>query len=244
MWPQFLVFCETVHRCTQEHLTPECATQLQHVLTPVVQVVAGEGEPVLRAYFEQPPSHLAAVNSLDHTLFVNDLAFSTCSLSLREVMAVFSKVPGAYGPLWLALLDVAQAANPQGVQADAGRAFIRQQMGSVAAQPPTPPPRDTAQLEGILGNLIGAFPGLQDCMSQIMSVREGETDITQVVEKIQDVLLKPIMDGMRASNPSAPDIEPAISQILAGFRGLNSAIAQTMAPGGDTTAATIETMDT
>ena len=68
--------------------------------------------------------------------------------------------------------------------------------------------------------------GLQDCVSNILQKRDatGEEDLNQVVDQVQHVLLGPIMDNIRQSNPNAPDIAPAIGQILAGFRGLNAAI--------------------
>ena len=243
IWPCFLTFCDMLLRSAKEHLPDQaCQENLHSVLMPVTQVTASDGEPVLRSYFEQPPSHVAAVNSLDHTLFTNDLVFPACTLSLRQAMSVFSNIPRAYGPLWLALLDVAQLANPDGVQADAGRKYIQQQLG-VMVTPASGGGGGTAQLEGMLGSILGAFPGLQDCMSKIMASRDGsapEADLNQVVDQVQNVLLGPILENMRATNPTAPDIGPAISQILSGFRGLNSAIASSIgsSDGG------VETMDT
>ena len=237
LWARFLVFCDAVQRYAGDHLSdPACVEQLRGVLTPVAQMAPGDGEPVLRSFFEQPPSHIAAVNSLDHTLFANDLVFAACTLSLRQVMAAFCNIPKAYGPLWLLLLDVAEAANPEGVQADAGRAYIQQQLGGLVGGAPAAP--NPAQLEGMLGSILGAFPGLQECVSKIMTTREGgsaEADLNQVVDQVQSVLLGPILENMKANNPTAPDIGPAITQILSGFRGLNAAIATTFTPPSETT---------
>ena len=249
LWTAFQTFCDTVLRVGASHAAdPQCTEQLREVLAPAQALAAAEGEPVLRAYFESPPSHVAAVNTLDHTLFANDLVFPTCSLSLRQMLGAFSHLPVAYGPLWLALLDVAQLANPQGVQTDAGRHYIVQQMaagagaGVVAA--PSPGPAGP-NLEGILGNILGAFPGLQDCVNKILANRDTgapETDLNQVVHQVQTVLLGPVLESMKVNNPNGPDIGPAITQILAGFRGLNAAIATTASAPAPTDDA--QTMDT
>lgn len=59
-----------------------------------------------------------------------------------------------------------------------------------------------------------------------------------MVDQVQNVLLGPILDNIKSANPNAPDIAPAIGQILNGFRGLNAAISTvTSADEGSTTIA-------
>ena len=53
-----------------------------------------------------------------------------------------------------------------------------------------------------------------------------ETDLNVVVDQVQNVLLGPLMQNLRAQNPDAPDITPALTQILDGFRGLNAIVSK------------------
>jgi hypothetical protein len=46
-------------------------------------------------------------------------------------------------------------------------------------------------------------------------------DVDDVVDRVQNVLLGPLMENLRAANPETPDLSPALKQIMDGFRGLN-----------------------
>lgn len=48
-----------------------------------------------------------------------------------------------------------------------------------------------------------------------------------IIDQVQNVLLKPIMEGM---GPEGQQLQPAITQILDGFRGLNSAMSGPTGP--------------
>ena len=102
-------------------------------------------------YFEHPPAHVAAVNTLDHTQFTGPLVVFRVGCSawrrltmtspggsfpLTDVLGVCSKFgPVHYGEVWLALVNVAEAANPTAINSSAIRAYLRQQ----ARRRPTDP---------------------------------------------------------------------------------------------------------
>ena len=187
-----------------------------HIQRPVV-------EEAIIAYFDQPPAHVAAVNSLDHSQFLNPLNIPGAgAICLRTVLETFSrKGPIPYGSMWLPLLDVAEKANPSQVRAREGREYIQQQM-AVTTIPSAP---SAQQLDNIMGSVLSAFPGLQECVGKIvqgtnsgsgihsprMVVCSRETDLNVVVDQVQNVLLGPLMQNLRAQNPDAPDITPALT---------------------------------
>ena len=119
-------------------------------------------ESALRAYFEQPPAHVAAVNSLDHAQFVNPLVVpNVASVPLRDILGEFSALgPVPYGTVWLALLDVAEIANPVGIRTKESRDYVRQQMNSPnhALSIPSAP-----QLDSIMSSILSAFPMVLVC---------------------------------------------------------------------------------
>lgn len=152
---------------------------------------------------------------------------------------------------WLALIALAEAANPQGINAGAARSYLQQQM-SPGAMIPT-----QEQLHGIMGSILSmlnAFPGqsvvakstrsvctLRDSIVNIMHDRAPgtEPDLNAVVDQVQELLppwflflwqrkpwpLGPMLQNMQASNPGGPDLAPALRTIMDGFRSLNTAIA-------------------
>lgn len=156
-WAAFCVLRDTiVQQIDANPLDPAVRAQLQAVIANLAAVPAEGADAVLTAYFEQPPSHVAAVNTLDHSQFVTSIPFTGCLFPLRDVLLAFSKLPAAYATIWLALLDVAQASNPSQIQSGPGRAFIQQQMLSTTVSNvnvPQPP-----QLDGMLNTILGAFP--------------------------------------------------------------------------------------
>ena len=185
-------------------------------------------EAAIRAYFDQPPAHIAAVNSLDHNQFLHPLVVpNVCSIPLREVLEAFSCLgPIPYGRVWLSLLDVAELANPAQVRTAEGRAYIQKQINHSITTVPTGPP-SMEQLDNIMKSVLGGFPGLQDCLGKIVQGSNdgsGEADLNDVVDQVQNVLVGPLMQSLQASNPNCPDISPALKQILDGFRGLNAIV--------------------
>ena len=189
---------------------------------------------------------MVAVNTLDHTQFVCPLSVSGVgSLCLQSILQQFSgRGPVPYGKVWLALLDVAEAANPAQLRTKEGREYIRQQMASQKV----PGPGElmlpsSAQLDSLMGTVLNAFPGLQDCISKIVQGAHNggstEPDLNGVVDQtqgrpgspdvpgaVQNVLLGPLMQNIKTTNPDAPDIAPALTQILDGFRGLNAIVSK------------------
>ena len=192
-------------------------------------------EEALVGYFDQPPAHIAAVNALDHSQFVNALVLhGVGTLCLRTILEIVSRQgPIPYGRVWLSLLQVAERANPTQVRSREGREYIMQQMAMVPSQPQpqgtAPPMPSPAQLDNIMGSVLSAFPGLQDCIGKIIQGASqgngGEADLNSVVDQVQNVLLGPLLQNTKSTNPDAPDISEPLSQILNGFRGLNSIVA-------------------
>jgi hypothetical protein len=171
----FRTFRDTLFQQLESHqqsLSPDAQQVVRRALDGLGTVSAAGVEGALRAFFDHPPSHVTAVNSLDHSLFVTPIAFPGCSFPLREVLTAFSKIPMAYGSLWLGLLDVAQAANPGQIQSAPGRAFIQQQMvgGAMATTSTDPPPiggLNPSQLEGMLCSVLGAFPRVSPVIGRV-----------------------------------------------------------------------------
>jgi hypothetical protein len=231
IWDAFRSFLTTVTETATGFLRDEsqCQTLARHL--PVVDALNPEGTVgALRAYFTQVPAHWNAINRLDHSLLVNvlDLGGGGC-MDFRVIMEPFSKLgPVPHGNVWLALVQLAHTVNPANVNLAECQSFIRSQMATdgtagAAAGIQLPAP---AQLESVMGSIVNAFPGLQDCMSQIMSgdTGNGPDDVNAIVDRVQSVLVQPLLASLRSSNPDAPDLSPAISKILDGFRGLNAAI--------------------
>lgn len=224
LWARFLSFLDAVSRCMasgQVSMTDDQRTSLQGGIATVRQLDGGaDCEAALRAYFDQPPAHLVAVNTLDHSQFVLPLRFPAAGVQfpLRDVLALFSSVPQAYADLWMALLDVAQLANGT-LNCEAGREYIRAQATTAPGTAAAPP-----SLDSLLGGVLSAFPGFQDCMSRMTTAQASREDLGGMMDQMQNIIMGPVMESIRASNPDAPDIGPAITQILEGFRSLNAAI--------------------
>lgn len=227
IWDAFRAFLTAVMQTATGHLRDEARCQELAQSLPNADALNPEGAvAALRAYFTQVPAHWNAVNRLDHNLLVNavDLGGGV-RLDLRAVLDPFSKLgPVPHGSVWLSLVQLAHAANPTNINLADCQSFIRSQMpgeGALGIQLPQP-----AQLESVMGSIVKAFPGLQDCMSQIMSgdPNAGPDDVNAIVDRVQNVLVQPLLASLRSSNPDAPDLAPAISKILDGFRGLNEAI--------------------
>ena len=170
---RFRAMCDIILHTAETHLPDtETRTQLCDAVRGLVSMdspmVSSEVESSVRSFFEQPPAHTAAVNSLDHTQFVAPLALSGGrTLAIRDILSAFSSIPVAYGTVpgpapqlrgglaaWLAVLDVAEAACPRMMACDAARAYIRQQIGG-----PAPSQAGPAPLQSVISSILGAFPG-------------------------------------------------------------------------------------
>ena len=185
------------------------------------------------------------MNALDHSQFVHPLSLPGGGvLCLRTVLDAFSRQgPIPYGRVWLQLLDVAEKANPSQVRAREGKEYIQQQM-ALSSLPNSPQPVEvprmpsSAQLDDIMGSVLNAFPGLQACIGKIVQGASngngGEADLNSVVDQVQNVLLGPLMQNIKATNPDAPDISGPLAQILNGFRGLNAVVTAGKVPATQT----------
>lgn len=200
MWSQWLNFCTTVLTVGKEVLEPSIYLQLETLLQSFKQD-ANTHEEALRTYFSDCPAHIHAVKTLDHSQFLNPLVLGESRINLGEILDVFSsKGPQPFGKIWLGLLDLAHAANPNVIDITQGKSFIAERMNTVAIQP-TRGLGDGAPLEGILQSLIGSFPGLGDCMNNILQYTAGANpaepeSFENVLQQVQCNVLKPLMDGM------------------------------------------------
>lgn len=227
---RFRLLCDTVARAAEETLPDgEARVQIREVVLRCRQVDDAGMEASVRGYFQHPPAHAAAVTSLDHTQFVAPLVLAGgVAFPMRDVLGAFCSLPAAYGAVWLAVLDVAEGT---GMGCAAARSYIRQQIGSAsstpAATPPTAPP-----LHNVMGTILGAFPGLQECMDQITQGggAAGAGGSEDVVGRVQDIILGPVLESIRASNPGAPDVGPAVAKIMEGFRSLNAVLMSGLEP--------------
>ena len=101
-------------------------------------------------------------------------------------------------------------AVPGQISSGEGRNYIRQQM---ASNPSLPTPPSIGQLDGIMNSMLTAFPGLQDCVNKIMQTTcnqngTGEPDMNSIVDQVQQVLLGPMMQNIKATNPNAQILAP------------------------------------
>ena len=174
LWQSVVLFGEAVCATAQQYMGDEA--QRQSLLTMFQPLTHPDTEAsvdaAVRAYFEQPPAHVAAVNSLDHTQFMHALVIpNVCSIPLRDVLEASSCLgPIQYGWIWLPSLDVAEIANPTHIRAKDGRDYIQQQMSltPVVATPPSSSVPSMEQLDGIMKSVLGWFPGLQECIGKIV----------------------------------------------------------------------------
>jgi hypothetical protein len=66
----------------------------------------------------------------------------------------------------------------------------------------------------------------QDAFTKLLNegASNGTSDVNDVVDHVQNVLMGPLLENLRAVHPDTPNIEPAIRQIMSGFRELNKAM--------------------
>ena len=191
--PLFNKFLETVMRTVNVAVSNgPMRSNLHNTLLPFNGAQGIEGP--LRGFFEHPPSHIAAVNALDHTQFTGPILLPQGSFPIGDVLNVCSKLgPMHFGEVWLALVDVAEAANTKAINGAAARTYLRQQTSPLTAMVPS-----QEQLNGIMGSImpmLGAFPNLRDSVMRIMQDRPSgaEPDLNTVVDQVQDILLGPML---------------------------------------------------
>lgn len=232
MFTYWVQFCDTVLTTGKEFLDPSVVQQLESLLLPLkTSPVPNHYEDSIRSYFTDCPAHLAAINTLDHSQFVNPLVLGDHTVHLSEILDAFSsKGPKAFGAIWLALLELAHHANPSGFDISQGKAYISDRMNSivVSAGSSNNIARSAPPLDGMIQTLLSSFPGLQDCMGQILTYtttnQSNPDQFDGLLHQVQGSILKPLMEGMAQNGSPVPDLQPAISQIFDGFRGLNAAL--------------------
>jgi hypothetical protein len=230
IWSHFLSFLDVLVRSVETTTLgdPERTELIR--LTKAARLPGGPAcEVVLRTYFDQPPAHAVAVNTLDHSQFLIPVALPGCPFPLREVLAAFSHVPIIYSDLWpgrrcgpwprrrLALLDVAECSNAcAALNCSAGREYIRAQRAADTA-----PLVALPSMDGLLGGVLAAFPGFQECMARIVGAQGSNRpeDVGAMMDQMQSIIMGPVMDSIRTANPDAPDIGPAVSKLLLGQAG-------------------------
>ena len=80
---------ETILRMADQHILDDSKrAALRAMFAPFSDPQAAIAtEPAVRTFFEQPPAHVAAVNSLDHSQFVGPLHIpNITSIPLRDIL--------------------------------------------------------------------------------------------------------------------------------------------------------------
>lgn len=249
-WLQWMRFGEVVGQ-TASLLPEPVRDQLFKTLQPVMSLQVGEaigGAEILVAYFVDVPAHRSACVQLDQSLFVNPIRFPNTTVHLGAILDHFSPLgPHAFGQIWMSVLDLAAACNPE-IPVGSARDYIKQRMNTVghpntttaaaaAGALPFELPNQ-AQLDGILSSVMSAFPGLSDCVQQIITPltaaannntnnADAAGDISGMVENLQNTLLRPLLENLIVSSSpgvAPPDVGPALNQIIDGFKSLNEVI--------------------
>ena len=174
------------------------------------------------------PASREAILALNHSQLPNCLVLNGQTVDIARIIDQFSSVGHvACGRVWLSLLDVADAAQPNTTDTLRARSFIEEklrntednnnmELSTTQALPP---------LDQLLGSVLGSFPGLQDCLQHLLAnaMGGGSDDagppVTSIIDHMQQSLLQPLLAKMQAT-PGAPDIGPAMQQILDGFKTL------------------------
>lgn len=255
IWTAWQAFVEGLVSDAAVHLGPGCAEELVRVLRGTVDpstVDAAGAERAIQQFFAEVPAHRSAVANLDHTQFTHSLAVGGGSVNLGAVLASFKEANNmpAYGAAWLRLLDVADAAGAGPTAA--AREYIRMRLAGGGG------PRETGgdgganpllgsmmsslsspgQLDGILQSIMGAFPGLNECVAQIVSETNAAAANADgapppnIVDRVQAVLTGPLLEGLQQQTGTSPDLlRPCITQVLDGLRGINAVLMGGLEPG-------------
>lgn len=214
LWHQFLA---TVHRVAGETQNPDVLIRL-----PQKQLDPGVTATMLRSYF-CVPMNCGAVNSLNCKAFGGPIQFAPdVQTDLDAILSSFTGT-GPSAQVWWPLLELAEACNPVGINVDAARLHLQQFMppGTVTLQKNAP--MSSMNLDNILSNVMNAIPHVQDTLSKVInSTREDPNNMNSVIDHVQTNLLRPLLEGMG----NQATLEPAVNQILDGFRGLSQVMQQ------------------
>ena len=244
---KWIGFVQTVRACADEFLSqsPDLHSGVLAAFGPDHQALVVGG-----AYWAQPgvahalrtycggeiPASREAILSLNHGALPNCLVLNGHCVHLSGILDAFGATGHiACGRVWLSLLDVADAAHPSnnGTDTVQARKFILSKMGGSSSAcgmdlsvhqgtSPLPP------LDQLLGSVLGTFPGLQDTLQQLLVNAMGSSgdasscggeSVNAMLDHVQQSLLDPLLAKMQ-DTPGAPNIAPAMQQILGGFRVL------------------------
>lgn len=148
------------------------------------------------------------------------------SLHIHQILQAFSRTDaGRYASVWLPLLTVAERAAPdQAARIQTARNHLQRQTASAM-------PSTAAEFDGVMQNFLHSFPGLQNMVQQILA---GGGDgpsagLAGVLNQVQS-LMQPLL-AQASDDPNAPDLRPAVNQIMQGFTGLTQALVSTATAG-------------
>lgn len=267
IWTAWVGFLDGVREMAREYTSEqECSdimtglsqapsASTASVLTP--EQKSADIDVLLRYW--QIPMHFMAANSLNHC-DLSPMLLSRYSVPLRDIMQLFGRHGKvACGRVWLRLLDVADAANPDTVQSVESRRFIQHEIDQVSTGSVATSATQQASLmnsgtnnnlpngfslDSIVSGALASFPGLADCVQQIISGAgllgnattadssgngTNPEHMNAVIDQVQDTLLKPILESL-GNNPAVNNIQPAITQIISGFKELNSILGNSTTP--------------
>jgi hypothetical protein len=174
------------------------------------------------------------MNTLNCQGFSGPIVFSVdVQTNLREIIGSFQGT-GPSAQIWMPLLTLAEACNPTGIKAGAAKCHISQYLpcgpGQLSPNALAMYHNNNAAggsnnaLEGVLTNILGALPRVQDTLSKVIaSSREEPQNMGKMIDHVQQTLLMPLIDGLG----NQENIQPAVSKILDGFRNLSNAMQQT-----------------
>lgn len=187
------------------------------------------------------PIHLQACQDLDYRMFNAEqpLTLGCGVLRLHHILEAFSRTsPARYAEVWIPVLDLTLAVCPAGMRDKLNNArniVLGANHGS-AAMTTTVSPGPNADifrgvgdpgqaLDGVMNNILSAFPGLQDMVQTMMTAGSTPDGVPAVMQQIQ-TLLCPLLTQATKDDPSAPNLQPAVAQILQGFSTLTESLAQ------------------
>lgn len=203
-----------------------------------------DGDAAVREFFAVP-NHRFACTDLDYHRFgTQPLMIGTHPLHIFHILEAFSRTnPTRYAAIWLPLLDIldvvasAELAPDPSLSVGLGRArsHLRQQLEPVPPSPSAIANLD-AQIDGVMQNLLGTFPGLHSMVQQIMTTAAADPNadggLGGVFGQIQGILTPLLTQAAASATAQDPSLTPAIGQILSGFTALTQALAPSPPGGG------------
>lgn len=210
---------------------------LRQEVQAFAQALTG-GEEFVRAsvsaYLLDVPNHLQACMDLDFQRFSADtpLVHGAGVLRLRHILEAFSCTsPQRYADVWLPVLDLALAVSGPNVHDALHKArnhVLSAKKESKCSEVTSDVFRGVADpgqaLDGVMNNILSAFPGLQDMVQKMMVAGSSPDGVPAVMEQVQSILY-PLLAQATNDDPSAPNLQPAVAQILEGFSKLTGSLA-------------------